>query len=829
MSVTLKLLFLAVWIVPLLYLAYRARGRSLFDAGALAGLIALYVVQYRAFVLGREFVFHDTMWAHHGLYAVVGDWLASGFPIGWNSFLNGGEPLYVLSNYFLWAELVAFVALNTLTGIPAHELVNLYFTYVLLSFAVGCFCLFSAVLRERVLVFYALVPVLFGGLTPSTFGQYVLSPLYFVPVALLCAYRAVSRRSLVALGWLAFFVAVSMNHYLPHYLALSAGILLSSAAAVTWFRRRPAGEPAAEPERRPRSLVRVAAIAMLCVAAAAPAVFVYRELGGWVAPTRGNVELGQYGQGQQPGVNLTPGQYRFLVDLPRIDPAATSWDRLEYHHSVFFVGWIPVLLALYSLFGIRDRRYQPWLLSLVLLGLLALGQPADLWATMRAHVPLFHLRHLYPLALTITLLVVMLSAFGLARLPGPRLAKTAVAGLTLAASLVATAGDVWADGRYREPFAIAPYRAPVERALYSRRLGTVPLDVEPVASKRAAATHHRDDFVLVRSGAYHRVLADGLPILAGPMFGHASGLGWSAPAIDRLPNALANGSVEAWSVTRDGARRQPDAITVAWQGARGEVHENRETRSVRSGAASARVDLPGGGRVRLAWDLPAVGGPDAEFAVVGACLKGGDRVSVEAELEWRNLAPVPVEAARRIPRDDVESISVLHQHRTSGGWECFRRVVGLRGPAGGLHLSVWLAAERRATVYVDDLELRPVSAGAFGGPAPIPVQYIRADDPDHLVVRVTMPDDGYLVRRENVHPRWRAQVNGRDHPIEPYAGTLQAVRLARGTHTVAWEFSSPYPALLWAHVAAVFVGYAGFALSAVLDGRDAGCGDGVDA
>jgi len=38
------------------------------------------------------------------------------------------------------------------------------------------------------------------------------------------------------------------------------------------------------------------------------------------------------------------------------------------------------------------------------------------WRVLKAYVPLFYLRHAYPLSLTLTLLVVILSAFGLRRL-----------------------------------------------------------------------------------------------------------------------------------------------------------------------------------------------------------------------------------------------------------------------------------------------------------------------------------------------------------------------------------------------------------------------------
>ena len=803
----LKLVVLSLWIVPLLALAWRVRGRSLVDTAGLAGLIALYVFHNRSFVFGREFVFHDTLWAHHGLYTVVAQWVGSGFTIGWNSFLNGGEPFYVLSNYFLWAELLAFAWLNRFIGFPVHELLNLYVTYVLISFAVFCFCLFSAVLRDRLIVFYATIPVLFGGLTPSTYGQYVLSPLYLVPLALLCAWRAAVDRSVLALAWLGFFTAVTMNHYLPHYLAISAGVLLVCAAVVESLRRR-RGVPVRV------ELARVAAVAVLCVAVAAPAVYVYRELGGWVAPTRGNAPIGTYGQGHQPSVHLAPAQYPFLVDLPRVSPDNATWGNLAYHHSVFFIGWIPVGLALYSITGLRDPRYVPWLLATLILAVIALGQPSDLWATLRSRVPLFHVRHLYPLALTLTLFVIVLSGFGLARLRASRVLKVALAAMTLVVCLHAQGRLSYADARYREPFAVRPFQPPDVREVYSRRLSAVPLDVEPLVEKRASAAHRRDDFVLLRAGSWHRLIADGLPIAAGSMFGFAERLQWSPPLPDATASVLANGSFETWS-----PRGQPDGFTIATNGAgRPSASRHRGAPQIHSGSAAIRVSLPGGnGRVDITTTLADRGGPGDEFAIVGVCLLSDRRVSVSTELTWRTVPALVNDPARRVPQDDHRPLGVLHEHAGANAWECIRRVVGLRGATPGVTLALGLTSERPATVFGADFELRPIPASAFAGPTPIAVEHIAGADPNHLAVRVTMPADGYLVRRENVHHGWRAIVDGREQPIEAYAGTLQAVRLARGVHTVAWSFSSTYPALMWIHAAGVLVGYVAFALGRVVD------------
>src|SRR5260370_7769848 len=103
---------------------------------------------------------------------------------------------------------------------PVNCRLNLYSSYVLINFAGFCFLLFGAVFHRRVTVFYALTPVLLGGLTIGTFGQYMLGTLYLAPLALLSAYLFVPERSLRSLPRPALFLAASANHYLPHHLIL---------------------------------------------------------------------------------------------------------------------------------------------------------------------------------------------------------------------------------------------------------------------------------------------------------------------------------------------------------------------------------------------------------------------------------------------------------------------------------------------------------------------------------------------------------------------------------------------------------------------------------
>ena len=754
-------------------------------------LVALYVGVYWRFVDGREFAFHDTMWDHHAFYAVFKQWLDSGLAVGWNPFMNGGQPLYLFSNLYLWAELVCFVALNWLFRFPTHELINLYFTFILLTFATLCFVLFSVVFRGRIVAFYAVIPVLFGGLTASTLAQYMLSPLYLLPVALLATYLLVRDRDPAWLLALVFIVCVSANHYLPHYLLLSIAAYLAGAGIVLAARRLASGT-AGEEARAPRPRFGIPAVAvglLVSAAALAPAVFVYREARDLVSPTRGNVRVADKGTGVQPGVHQTLDRYHFLVRLPRMRPGDASWENLQYAHGVFYIGWIPVLLALASPIAYRRPEYWGFLLASGLVAFLAAGEGFVGWGVLKAYLPLFYVRHMYPLALTLTVLVVVLSAFGLERLLSWNAAQAVICAVVLVASLQATS-RVHGDRRAPEPFSLAPVAYPRTRAAYSALVSQVPVDSGPLITKRAAATHVDDDFILFRTREYQELVQRDLPFAAGPIFGWSRHLEWTPPDVDQAANEIENGSFERWDP--GGA---PAGFAVRLHGPSARVEENRDRAWVRDGDASVRVVLPARGVAELVHVHPRATALRGRFLELSACLASPGR------------QPVGVSVTALQPGG--YNILTPHTYRGGEGWECFRRAFLVGEGAAGLELTLTLSTPVGAEVYVDRLDLRAFPAAEASTPAPVIERWLESHDPNRVVLRVEAPEDGYLIRKENYHRGWSARVDGRPATIERYAGAFQAVALTRGPHTVELAFGSAYPLLMWMHVAAVLVGYLG--------------------
>lgn len=789
---------------------YRVRGRSRRDALLFAALVAGYVVLYRRFVFGLEFAFHDTLWDHHAFYAILAQWVKGGYAVGWNPYLSGGEPLYVFSNFFLWAELLVFVLLNKLFALPVHLLINVYFTYVLVSFCTFCFVLFSVVFPGRLTAFYGLIPLLFGGLTISTFGQYMLSPLYLLPPSLLAAYLFVTERRVIYLFWAAFFVGVSANHYLPHYLVISVGVFLLCGACAE---HRGSGARRGPPERG--TLWRALGIALLCAAVVAPAVFVYQEVRDRISPTRGNLALTSQGAGFQPGVHLAPSQYEFLVRVPQSNPERSEWSALAYNHSVFFIGWVPLLLAVGSLALARDRRYLWFLASLGVVALVALGDGFVLWRWLKTSVPFFFLRHAYPLAITVTLLIVILSAFGFDRLRVPTGAKVLLCGLTLALSLAGTWRAHHADKRYRTPFELAPLTDPVERRFYSRLLSPVPLDTEPVIAKRASATHPLEDFVLFRARPYHELLLRDLGAVTGRLFLFSESLEFRELSLEGVRNEVAEGSFERWAEARA-------AFDFGGSGTGASIEENRDRRWVLDGSASARVRLRPGARARIGYRHPRPEETRGRFSAFGFCMASpaGRQVSVNLTIaQGGQPAPIPVPGSRPLVETDG-TLLMIHTYARRGEWECVRRTFHVRPDAQQLALSLILYAEGDVDAYLDRLELKIVPREPQPGMVELPVEVVGAADPNRVVIRADFPGDGYLIRKENYHEGWSARVDGAPVPIERYGGVFQAVPVRRGVHAVEFTFRSAYGWLMWLHVASVLVGYAGFWSRVARMGRD---------
>lgn len=634
-----QLIFLFLILSPLFYIVYRIRGKKLLDLLIYVFLILLYIFVYRRFVFGGQFVFHDTLWCHQAFYTIIDHWLRHGFSIGWNPFLNGGEPLYIYNNFFLWAEFVGMSLLNRLFNIPVQELINLYFTYILISYFTFSFVLFSILFKKRSFVFYPAVILIFSGITKSTFGQYMLSPLYLFPLSFMAMYLFLKNREKIYLCWVFFFLCVSSNHYLVHYLALFLFVFCCFWYLISFFKSRRV-EPkedkfqdGARPENArfpPRSYLLVAVLSLLVLS---PFIYLAGELRGYVSPTRGNASLSERRQGFQPTVNASLKSYRFLFLIPQIDPYVSSGANLEYNHSVYYLGAIAVIFLFLSFFGKGTVFLQSCVYSLLFFFLLSSEYGIWLWDFFRLKVPLFFVRHSYVFSQIVCFLIIILSTYGFAAFVKNETKRRWIICLALCASFYVISKTSVHDNE--RPFEMRSLEYPRQRSFYASLSSSVPFDLAPIIIQEASATHPSDNFIFFRKKAYYQLLLENPRFTAGDLF-------------------------------------------------------------LFDGLASA-IERP-------------------------------------------------------------------------------------KGAAGG-----------------SDHSLQSLA-----------VEYLADTDPNHLRIRVKVPEEGYLIRRENFHHGWKARVNGAKVPIVAFENVFQAIRVPKGNHVVEFNFLTLYPLLFWLHVVFTFVGYVFF-------------------
>ncbi len=772
-----KALVLAVMLAPLLWVVFRARGRRVIDLLAVLSLVALHLVVHRETVLGPVTALPDTLWSPPAARALLIEWMTHGPSMAWTPVLHGGEPVHWLASALLRAEVVIAAWLGGLLGVPPAQMVGVYLGYLATSFSLFCFLLASALVPAGPAAFLALVAVLFGGLGLPAAPAHLFSALYLAPLALLAAHLAAWRRQ--ALGWvgLLFVGGLAGAQYLPRYLALSAlAFLISSAAVAGLARLSPRAlrrERAALrlrsrlPDRR--QALRLAAALALCVAVAAPALLAAMEPREAPAPVQGGLSLAAPGNAIPTPLDLSPPRY---ADLVRPPGARSS------PHSLFHVGSVTVALALYSLAAVRGRLYWACGGTLLLLGYVGLGDRSLLWLALEEWVPDFYPRHTFPLAVPITVLVTLLAAFGLHRLPVASRWKVGLVALALALAILDTARAAPAATEDRQTAEAGP------------RPAWAVLTARPEAGRLL-------------------LLAE-LPFTSGGRVAFAERLA-PAPGLEGLTSEIDNGSLERWAIQMGGQAdglRVPASFSLLWEGKDPRVEARTGPGHALHGQTAAAIQLSPGGRTTFTYRLMRVEHLRGRFAALSACVRRRGEAAASLGLgvsggtPGRGLADWP--AVYTIPGN--------------GRWSCPGRIFRVRADAPYVEAAVSLSSPRTAAVSLDDVVLTAIPDEEVPALVDIAVRDLRARGPDRLAVQVEPPGAGYLVRRERYHPGWAAFVDGRAVPLERYAGIFQAVKVAAGPRLIRWEFRSPWAPVAWLHLAAVALGAAGILLGAARPG-----------
>jgi len=782
-----QIVFLTFILLPLFYLVYKIRNNSLFDLFGFILVIIVYILIHHKFVFGYQYAFHDTLWTFHVFFSFVDQWIREGLSIGWNPFMNGGEPLYLYSNYFLWAELFLISFINKLIfNLPSEQLVNLFFTYLFLSYFTFSFILFSVIFKKSAVVFFPFTVLVFSGITQTALAQPSLIYLHLTPLVLLSLYIFFRKKDIHYLFFSVFLICISANHYLPHYIALATVFFaiswyLSKFIASKFILKRVVD--VVNPPRVNKQYLIL--ILLSCIMVALPVLYIYSETTAYTSPTRGG-KLGEVtnftGENalQQSVFHPLP-RYKSLFDLP-VD-----------HHSVSYIGSIAVLFFLLA-FVVRKKGMDKIILSsfIVTLAILVYFSLKNnfLWLFMTHNIPFFLLRHTFPLGNITTLLIIIISTFGFMYVIKSKKIRYS----TIAITFILSAYPVIKYAQYQNvlPINLAPFEYPYERSLYSQQLSPIPFETTPLILKQAAATHPIEDFIFFRKDEYDNLLKTRPAAAVGHLFYFVPNL--SDQVIIEPPTKV---TIERLTIDNDpfGLSETNNTDKLEYQvhyfqnGFNGKATKNTHPKGIKTGISSLVISPSSKGNSFIRYT----------FKQIDQLLGKIIRFSIWVKSDNKTPDAVQVD----IQSNAIKKPIMLVSYQNSQDWEQLIVEKKITTQDDSVYLTLNVKNNASSVGYFDHIEI-DLSHFEISN---IPLKYIQNNNPNHLQLEAVIPQNGYLIRKENFHAGWSAKVNNIETPIEKYADVFQAVKVNKGKVVVDFEFKSLYPLLLWLHIVFVFIGY----------------------
>ena len=567
------LIFILIFCLLPVYL-FRKRWK---EVGVVAAIIIYFFILNKDFIWGSLGVYHDTR-SHEYLLTIFKQWMDAGIPIGWNPYMNGGEPLYLFSNGFLWAQWVLFCWIDKLVNVGPHTLFNLFWIFHFINFCIGCLLLFMLLYENFRVTLFCFISLVLSGKFIVNLGQTAGFAMYYLPYILFSFILFYKRKNIYGFVFTALFSSLALNHYLPHYIFLGSGVFIFFMVIFNLKLL-----PSRLHFLRSKFIIVVFALTVSLVVSS-PALFSAKEIQQqYVSPTRGALSLGvgiKIGQtGSQPNVNAPLWGYRVLLEqeIPY---------RMNIHHAFYF-GIIPLLLIPAALTRWRDKYVWVILASTVVILFLSTGD--DFWGyrLLIKYVPGFNMmRHSVILAQFVSFFLICLSGYGFRELLREDLDRTANLKLKLLTfatfvimflisqkSNVILFGSLGAlilillgnkkqvsSGKIKnylvkqfyifyifllfvdltlfyvyhyergllkkQPVALSNIVYPLGRTFYPLFSYPLPPDLSPLIFKKASLTHHNDDLIFFRNQRLHDMLK-----LLVPQREHEQALGVNVPII----------------------------------------------------------------------------------------------------------------------------------------------------------------------------------------------------------------------------------------------------------------------------------------------------------
>lgn len=525
-----QILFLTLISLPLFWLVYKIRKHNIVDLSIFILIITSYIFIHYKFVFGYEYAYHDTAWTYHVIYSIVNQWIENSFSIGWNPFMNGGEPLYLYSNYFLWAEFFFLSLLNKFTfHLPTDSLINLFFSYIFISYFTFSFILFSVLFRKRYIVFFPFVILVFSGITYSNIVEPTILILYLLPLIIISLYFFLVKQNLNYLFSVIFFICLSANHYLPHYIVLFVAVFISmwmiSIFILKMIKKTNSKHLSKiislkKIDKKYASLMLITSLLVLL-----PVAYVYMELKDYTSPTRGG-KLGAIKdfkkiENIQRGVFHPLNKYKYLLEIPELNVNLphNHGENLTYHHSVYYIGSISLMFFFLAFMMLKKKTINTFFLTTITTLLFFVYFSLEnnlLWNFLNTHVDIFFLRHSFQFANIITFFIIIVSGFGFMSFKTNKRIRYAI--IIFISILSIYPVMKYSQFKDRPLFHLKKFQYPQHRSFYSKQLSPIPFDFTPLILKEAAATHPIDDFTFFQKDDYYVLLKTNPQATTGNLF-----------------------------------------------------------------------------------------------------------------------------------------------------------------------------------------------------------------------------------------------------------------------------------------------------------------------
>ncbi|MDD5069982.1 MAG: hypothetical protein PHV17_04575 [Candidatus Omnitrophica bacterium] len=400
MLVTNLLIILAFTLLPV-YLFRKSLKEVLAVFFALCG----FIIIHKSFFQGLSGTYHDTFWGVETFFQFIRQWVNNGIYPGWNPYLNGGEPVYLFTNFFLKAPFVFFAFLGKYIPYDTHTLFNHCWLFLFLNFFVGSLLFFTAIFDDFRVSFFCFISLLFGGIFYVNLGQPMAVVIFILPYILFLLVTAVKHKNPYGLALAIAYLGVSLNYHIPFFLGFVLVVLFIFTVLI-----------------KPKILVVLTAMirkhykllafaVIVAILAALPAIIFNFERGNYVCPTRGSISAGGAvtidDVGRQFRVSASFPGYRILLNR-MLFGVGDLW----FHHAFYF-GIIPILLIPFAI--TRRDDFLPWifLLAAVFLAVLSTADKT-LLSFLYRYIPGFTMiRHTFPFAQFVSFFLVTVSGFGL--------------------------------------------------------------------------------------------------------------------------------------------------------------------------------------------------------------------------------------------------------------------------------------------------------------------------------------------------------------------------------------------------------------------------------